>query len=829
MRKRKVLNHIKFQNSSKSVNKIKKQLFEESASEVEKSDTPKVSRLNSALIEKIEMPTENNNSPKSRPDIGSNQTASVKDYFEKKQEVAPSPVIKPKNVHPVVKTLQASRNENNQTKISNQLKFKLKTITELQSYIESHESLCIPTMIEAIQKFSLSKKEDDRFTAYVRFIDLATSFKNQKARSTEQKVFKDNIQAYLNVIENIDVRVNGTPKLQKHTPIKVEPKSSNSKKNKIEKEIVHAHTMSKMTPEEKRKHIFQKYGFKDHISKKNDIDISSCSDIDDDNEEDLTGLSDNDLCLKYGLPPITIPTTEEKSKTSSVSSFKNILSKIRQVSTEGSAASSPAVKRRVLEQLTPKLARRNSVRNEEDLPKSGSNAKMKDFFETIASESPIPARKEFIAPEHNFNSKIIKKFEAREPSPQSNRKSFPIPLEKSSTGSNIKNLIALGEKLVNNQETPPPMKKEEGLFSLDKSRSFSKFKDAFETGVGLNDDDDDSSDDEKQTPIKSELKALKSSTKLQSMFRINRSASDAERSPRIGRDMDSKTLNMISKSKTAITNMFESKTPKVTFGGGTGSEKTVPESPKQTKKITNQSSQEQSTDGRKWVFDTIQKYFDVIVEEDQEEGEEFNDCADNFDISNKKITHTFDEDESDYTSAEEELPEINPTDSKQFDPKVNVKTQIDVSKYFKEKPVYTPTTSRKIATQVRSPSTPIDYPAQEKARRKFSLDEMVDNAAKEFDALTDGSDMSLDDDRKYVNNSYSNINSLSRSGSSSKIRGLFSSVIHGSAKDLNMSVFKSNLMSHLNTRGGGVSGGTRNLDPGVADGDTDSEFSEYDD
>ena len=61
-----------------------------------------------------------------------------------------------------------------------------------------------------------------------------------------------------------------------------------------------------------------------------------------------------------------------------------------------------------------------------------------------------------------------------------------------------------------------------------------------------------------------------------------------------------------------------------------------------------------------------------------------------------------------------------------------------------------------------------------------------------------------------------------KSGSSSKIRGLFSSVVHGSGSSLNVTTFKSNLMAHLQRRGSG------NFDPGVEDGSS-SEYSEYDD
>ena len=61
-----------------------------------------------------------------------------------------------------------------------------------------------------------------------------------------------------------------------------------------------------------------------------------------------------------------------------------------------------------------------------------------------------------------------------------------------------------------------------------------------------------------------------------------------------------------------------------------------------------------------------------------------------------------------------------------------------------------------------------------------------------------------------------------RSSSSSKMRGLFKSVVHGSGSSLNVSTFKSNLLAHLKRSGSG------NLDPGVDD-DSSSEYSEYDD
>ena len=76
--------------------------------------------------------------------------------------------------------------------------------------------------------------------------------------------------------------------------------------------------------------------------------------------------------------------------------------------------------------------------------------------------------------------------------------------------------------------------------------------------------------------------------------------------------------------------------------------------------------------------------------------------------------------------------------------------------------------------------------------------------------------------QQHRSSSSQSVNTLMRSSSSSKIRGLFSSVMHGSGSSLNVSTFKSNLMAHLQRRDSG------NFDPGVDD-DSSSEYSEYDD
>ena len=63
----------------------------------------------------------------------------------------------------------------------------------------------------------------------------------------------------------------------------------------------------------------------------------------------------------------------------------------------------------------------------------------------------------------------------------------------------------------------------ERKFGVERSRSFSKFKNAFEDGVGLMNDNDENSLDKMR--VNTELNALKSFSKIQKMFRISRSQS----------------------------------------------------------------------------------------------------------------------------------------------------------------------------------------------------------------------------------------------------------------------------------------------------------------
>merc|ERR1719510_1772958 len=68
--------------------------------------------------------------------------------------------------------------------------------------------------------------------------------------------------------------------------------------------------------------------------------------------------------------------------------------------------------------------------------------------------------------------------------------------------------------------------------------------------------------------------------------------------------------------------MFESSAPKITFGQKLSEQ--AAESPRQTKPAAKKPSTS-NTEERTWVFDAINKYFDVIVEDEKEEDDDEDD------------------------------------------------------------------------------------------------------------------------------------------------------------------------------------------------------------
>merc|ERR1719219_232856 len=80
----------------------------------------------------------------------------------------------------------------------------------------------------------------------------------------------------------------------------------------------------------------------------------------------------------------------------------------------------------------------------------------------------------------------------------------------------------------------------------------------------------------------------------------------------------------ISESKQMAKEMFESAAPKYRFGGSLSNISI--DKKKETKPKVNQVKEE--FDGRKWVLDSINKHFDVILEEEEDESDSAYDDSD---------------------------------------------------------------------------------------------------------------------------------------------------------------------------------------------------------
>lgn len=803
------------------VNKMKKQLLDKNIPEPEENKTvPSIKKLEKRVeLLSLHQGDLARSYEKKEVEKTRNNILPIKKIYEY-NETDTTPKTSHTRPLPAILKLKSQKSDNMQH-LRFQLDNKSKTIHEYLEYVENNEHIASPKIIEIIHNFKVARKEEEKISIYSKFIECTHAFIEQSSRSEEQKIFKENMKAYLDVIEDSDPLLNGTPKLKKHLPC-ASLISSNNKKAQIEKDsksIAQGFSTEKniLSPEEKRKEIFAKYGLKER-TREPSIE-SSCSSLDEDEIEEVKNLTDKELCSKFGLPDLYLPEEPKVDpRTAANNSFINLISKIRNTSVSiGSQKESP-----LLSQRKAPLLRTNKTQNGQ--PKPGITSQIKEMFEQLpTASSPMISRK--LSSTHKDtedNGTMHNKSEKSISSPKTPRK-FPV-LQKSSTVSSIGNFFQ-----ENLYKTPSPKSirfpytdtnkvserclaiERSPSTSIEHSSSFAKVKNAFENGVGLNEDSDDESDYESYSQnnrVNLELQAIRKDNRIQNMFRVCRSGSDVgSRSPNPSRALDHSTLLQVAKSKSAITNMFESQGPKITFGG------TKPMMQSQSSVKKPEKIKSDPLDSRKWVFDTIQKYFDVIVEEEQEVESNIGVAV----YEEDKEDDNDDDSGSDYTSAEEEIPTQS---AAPFSPKLTVSNKFDIQSYFKKEP------ERRSSSVTGQPI------------RKVSIDEFVADAAKKFDELTNDSNLSLESPDLgepsvklqhrplLAASSCQNVNQLTKSGSSSKIRGLLHSVVHGSGSNLNLSVFKSNLQAHLCSRK--TAGNTLNLDPGVRD-DSSSEFSEYDD
>ncbi|CAB4060682.1 unnamed protein product [Lepeophtheirus salmonis] len=129
--------------------------------------------------------------------------------------------------------------------------------------------------------------------------------------------------------------------------------------------------------------------------------------------------------------------------------------------------------------------------------------------------------------------------------------------------------------------------------------------------------EEESSLQNSNTQVQAELDAIRSCTRLQRLFSINK-PSGLSRSRSNSAIDKSEVASDISQARENIKSAFESNHAKVSYGV-----KLRDDNPKPKSKTQSQSNA--SPSGKKWVYDTINKYFDVIVEDDESDEDDEDD------------------------------------------------------------------------------------------------------------------------------------------------------------------------------------------------------------
>lgn len=201
--------------------------------------------------------------------------------------------------------------------------------------------------------------------------------------------------------------------------------------------------------------------------------------------------------------------------------------------------------------------------------------------------------------------------------------------------------------------------------------SLGKIKEMFEKGQISNeelkkmiDQRSVSSEANNRSTIQEELEDLRQSSKIQKMFRLesgkdNKACSLRRTNSCIGvsgerlpEDLDDEVMAEVSMTNKMVKAMFEQNAPKYKFGGS-GSNLSINNS---SENVSKQGPVKRPSvkpkEERKWVLDTINKYFDVIVEEEEDEEEDMDEDGDDssseedYDVSSE-YSDDFEEDNGD--------------------------------------------------------------------------------------------------------------------------------------------------------------------------------------
>ena len=172
--------------------------------------------------------------------------------------------------------------------------------------------------------------------------------------------------------------------------------------------------------------------------------------------------------------------------------------------------------------------------------------------------------------------------------------------------------------------------------------------------------------EERKPSIQEELEELRQSSKMKNMFRIEKGNSDKPSSlrrtnscigvsgERLTEDLDEEVMAEVSISNKMVKAMFEQNAPKYKFGGS-GSNLSLNSSKENlsVKGPVKRPSVKPKED-RKWVLDSINKYFDVIVEEEEEPEDEDDECDETEDEDyeyDEEYSEEYDSEDDEYSES----------------------------------------------------------------------------------------------------------------------------------------------------------------------------------
>merc|ERR1719244_467419 len=382
-------------------------------------------------------------------------------------------------------------------------------------------------------------------------------------------------------------------------------------------------------------------------------------------------LLDSDSSSKESSPE------PEKNKKGSFSSLLNILNVMKKSTASKNYADSKA---KAMDFGKEKVSRLS--RSEVDLSEiSGSCTDVRKMFDSGKAFETGARRRSLIMEDEEMKSVNAAEKRAHwenffnKPS-NKQFKSSQEEMVKSESVTNIKDLFEQG-KLTQEAIKNYIDQRSETSSIDDRNKIYSKVKHMFESGnVPRNRDSDDSSnedDPEKGSTIQSELEALRQSAKQNSRFRLERGTANSQpgsrastlqrtnsligvSGERLPGDLDEETMAEVSVANKMVKAMFEQNAPKYKFGGS-GSNLSLNNSKENLNRngpVTRPSVKPKEE--RKWVLDSINKYFDVIVEEEENSDEE---CSEEDTDYSDEEYESDEDDDSDLESMEGEEEEEN--------------------------------------------------------------------------------------------------------------------------------------------------------------------------